>query len=72
MAHAILGPMADRFTLLMFPPQTAVTREWARRLGEEVPEVRAVVAETEEEAEREIGDAPIDCGLQMLERDAVD
>jgi len=49
--------MADRFTLLMFPPQTPVTRQWARRLGEEVPEVRAVVAETEEEAEREIGDA---------------
>lgn len=49
--------MTERFTFLMLPPQTPVTRGWGRALGEEVPEVRVVVAETEEQAEREIGTA---------------
>lgn len=53
----MLPPMAGSFTLLMLPPQTAVTREWARRLHEDVPEVRTVLAESEQEAAREIVEA---------------
>ena len=49
--------MATSFTFLMLPPHSAVTREWARRLREELPEVRTVVAEDEAEAEREIAGA---------------
>lgn len=49
--------MATSFTFLMLPPPSAVTREWARRLREELPDVRTVVAENEEEAAREIGRA---------------
>lgn len=49
--------MATSFTFLMLPPQSAVTREWARRLREELPDVRTVVAENEEEAAREIAGA---------------
>lgn len=49
--------MATSFTFLMLPPQSAVTREWARRLGEDVPDVRTVVAENEEDVERELAGA---------------
>lgn len=49
--------MAETFTFLMLPPQTAITREWARRLREDLPRVETVVAENEEDAEREIGGA---------------
>ncbi|MBO0702942.1 MAG: D-2-hydroxyacid dehydrogenase [Candidatus Dormibacteraeota bacterium] len=45
------------FTFLMLPPQTAVTREWARRLGRDLPEVRCVLAESEADVEREIPEA---------------
>jgi len=41
----------------MLPPQTEVTREWGRNLGDAMPEVRVVIAEDEETAEREIVDA---------------
>lgn len=49
--------MAETFTFLMLPPQTPITREWARRLREDLPQVRTVVAENEEDVEREIGGA---------------
>ncbi len=39
--------MTNAFTFLMLPPQTALTRDWARRLGESVPGMRLVVAEDE-------------------------
>jgi phosphoglycerate dehydrogenase-like enzyme len=39
--------MADTnaFTFLMLPPQTALTRDWARRLADGVPGMKLVVAE---------------------------
>jgi phosphoglycerate dehydrogenase-like enzyme len=45
------------FTFLMLPPQTGITRDWARRLAADVPEARVVVAEDEATAEREIASA---------------
>ncbi len=45
------------FKLVMLPPQRDLTREWAARLGEQVPEARVVVAETAAEALRQIADA---------------
>ena len=44
-------------TLLMLPPQSDKTRAWATRLKEAVPGLNVVVAGTEEEAARAIGDA---------------
>lgn len=38
------------FTLLMLPPQTAVTRGWAARLRAELPEMTLILAEDEAEA----------------------
>jgi phosphoglycerate dehydrogenase-like enzyme len=35
----------NAFTLLMLPPQTALTRRWAGRLNETVPGVKLIVAE---------------------------
>ncbi len=37
-------------TLLMLPPQTSITREWAKRLAAAQPNVSVVVAENETEA----------------------
>src|SRR6478735_11113960 len=48
---------ANTFKFVMLPPQTEVTREWGRRLGDTMPEVRVVMAEDQETAEREIVDA---------------
>jgi phosphoglycerate dehydrogenase-like enzyme len=48
---------ANSFKFVMLPPQTGLTREWARRLAEAVPEVRVVVAEDADAAAREIVDA---------------
>ncbi len=45
------------FKLVMLPPQTAITRDWAQRLAGEVAEARVVVAEDMAAAEAEIGDA---------------
>jgi phosphoglycerate dehydrogenase-like enzyme len=45
------------FKMVFLPPQRDTTREWAARLAEAVPEVNVVVAETAEEAKREIADA---------------
>ncbi len=47
--------MAFKFVFL--PPQRDTTREWARSLGGVVPEAQVIVAETDEEARREIVDA---------------
>ena len=44
-------------TLLMLPPQTATTRQWAKRLAAALPELKVVVAEDVAEAARMIGDA---------------
>ena len=47
--------MAFKFVFL--PPQGDATRAWASGVAEAVPEARVVVAETDEEARREIRDA---------------
>jgi phosphoglycerate dehydrogenase-like enzyme len=44
-------------TFLMLPPQTPTTRGWASRLGSALPQLSVVVAETEAEAARAVGDA---------------
>src|SRR5437667_6165585 len=44
-------------TLLMLPPQTATTREWASRVAAALPELSVVVAEDPDEAARTIGAA---------------
>src|SRR5262245_48980007 len=44
-------------TLLMLPPQTPTTREWAARLATALPEVAVVVADTPADAARTIGRA---------------
>ena len=44
-------------TLLMLPPQTATTREWAARVATAVPSLDVVVAEDTAHAERVISDA---------------
>ena len=51
------------FTFLMLPPQTEITREWGRRLAQELPSVRVVVAESEATAEQEIGNAEATYGV---------
>ena len=43
--------------LLFLPPQRAQTREWARTVAEKVPAIQVVVAESIEDARREIVDA---------------
>ena len=35
----------NSFKFVMLPPQTDTTRGWAKRLANDVPEVRVVVAE---------------------------
>jgi phosphoglycerate dehydrogenase-like enzyme len=44
-------------TLLMLPPQTAITRGWAKRLAAAQPELSVIVAENESEAAAAIGNA---------------
>jgi phosphoglycerate dehydrogenase-like enzyme len=44
-------------TLVMLPPQTDVTREWAARLGAAVPELSVTVAADDAEAARVIAEA---------------
>ena len=44
-------------TLLMLPPQTTTTRAWAERVRTALPDLSVVVAETEADATRVIGDA---------------
>src|ERR1700758_3628474 len=44
-------------TLLMLPPQTATTREWAARVASVVPSLHVVVAEDAAHAERVMPEA---------------
>ena len=44
-------------TLVMLPPQSEKTRAWAQRLRQAVPKLTVVVAETEADAARAIGEA---------------
>ncbi|MGH7349595.1 MAG: D-2-hydroxyacid dehydrogenase, partial [Candidatus Rokuibacteriota bacterium] len=44
-------------TLLMLPPPTDTTRQWAARVAAALPELSVVVAEDEAHAAREIGRA---------------
>jgi phosphoglycerate dehydrogenase-like enzyme len=44
-------------TLLMLPPQTSTTREWAKRLAAALPELSVVAAEDEAEAAGAVGRA---------------
>jgi phosphoglycerate dehydrogenase-like enzyme len=44
-------------TMLMLPPQSEKTRAWATRLKEAVPALAVIVAESEADAARAIGDA---------------
>ena len=44
-------------TLLMLPPQTRITREWAKRLAAAQPNVSVIVAESETEATGAIAQA---------------
>ena len=44
-------------TLLMLPPQTPTTRAWATRLAGALPDLSIVVAETEADGARAVGDA---------------
>jgi len=46
-----------RTILLMLPPQSDKTREWSKRLKEAVPGLTVVIAETDADAARAIGDA---------------
>ena len=48
---------SNSFKFVMLPPQSDTTRAWAKRLAEAVPEVRVVVAESADTAQREIADA---------------
>jgi phosphoglycerate dehydrogenase-like enzyme len=48
---------ANTFKFVMLPPQSDITRGWAKQLAEALPEVRVVVAEDQATAEREIADA---------------
>ena len=50
--------------LLMLPPQTAATRDWAARLAAAMPDVTVVVAEDAQQAEQHIASA--DCAFGTL------
>jgi phosphoglycerate dehydrogenase-like enzyme len=50
--------------LLMLPPQTAATRDWAARLAAAMPEVTVTVAEDVQQAEQHIASA--DCAFGTL------
>jgi phosphoglycerate dehydrogenase-like enzyme len=45
------------FTFLFLPPQNGTTREWAGQLRQALPAVNVLVAETTDEAERQIAQA---------------
>ena len=48
---------ANSFKFVLLPPQSDITRDWGKRLAEQVPEVRVIVAEDANTAAREIVDA---------------
>jgi len=60
-------PTPNRFKFVMLPPQSAISRDWAAKLAEQVPEVRVVVAEDADTAAREIVDA--EAAFGWLHRD---
>jgi phosphoglycerate dehydrogenase-like enzyme len=62
--------MATGFKMVFLPPQRAETRAWAEAVAQAVPEATIVVAETEEEALREIPDA--DAAFGNLHRNILD
>ena len=47
----------NSFKFVLLPPQSDITRDWGKRLAEEVPEARVIVAEDANTAAREIVDA---------------
>jgi phosphoglycerate dehydrogenase-like enzyme len=49
--------VASGFKMVFLPPQRDQTRQWAEAVAQAVPDATIVVAETEEEALREIPDA---------------
>lgn len=49
------------FTFVMLPPHTDVARDWAKRLGEAVPEAKIVVPEGDNEAMVAIAEADGAC-----------
>jgi phosphoglycerate dehydrogenase-like enzyme len=51
------------FTFLMLPPQTEITRDWARRIAEAFPPARVKAAENEAEAETTIAEAEAAYGV---------
>ncbi|MEO9189933.1 MAG: D-2-hydroxyacid dehydrogenase [Acetobacteraceae bacterium] len=51
------------FSFLMLPPQTPTTRDWGRRLANEVAEARVILAETDAAAEAAIGAADAAYGV---------
>src|SRR5882672_9390261 len=53
-------------TLLMLPPQTKTTHQWAERLALDVPDVSVIVAEDADKAARAIAEA--DCAFGTLPR----
>ena len=62
--------MATGFKMVFLPPQRDVTRQWAEAVAHAVPDATIVVAETEEEALREIPDA--DAAFGNLGRNLLD
>ena len=54
-------------TILMLPPQTPQTREWAKRIGAALPELSVVVAEDVEQAARAVGQADAAFGTMPAE-----
>jgi phosphoglycerate dehydrogenase-like enzyme len=57
------------FKMVFLPPQRETTREWARHVGEAVPDANVMVAETDEDAKREIVDA--DAAFGTISREAL-
>src|SRR3989449_1109004 len=59
-------------TLLMLPPQTPTTRDWASRLAAALPELAIVIAGTEADAARAVGETDAAFGTMpdTLLRDA--
>jgi phosphoglycerate dehydrogenase-like enzyme len=51
------------FTFLMLPPQTDITQSWGKRLAQQLPSVHVVVAETEADVDRTIGEAEAAYGV---------
>src|SRR5260370_11920283 len=45
------------FKLVMLPPQSEITRAWAAKLAQAVPDAQVIVAEGEQQAQHDIVDA---------------